>query len=97
MDMDPVELLVLLIVAGVCGAVGQAITGYSLGGLLVSVGVGFVGAAIGVLIARAAKLPEFIMLKIGSVDFPVIWAIIGSVVFVAIVAFVRRSMVTTRA
>ena len=38
------DLIVLLIVAGVCGALGQAISGYSRGGCLVSIALGFVGA-----------------------------------------------------
>ena len=35
------SLLILLLIAAICGAVGQAIVGYSLGGLLVTIGVGF--------------------------------------------------------
>ena len=45
--MSLVELLVLLLVAGICGAVGKAIVGFMPGGFLVSIGVGFVGALIG--------------------------------------------------
>ena len=36
-----IQFLVLLLVAGVCGALGQAITGYSHGGCLVSIALGF--------------------------------------------------------
>ena len=35
------DLLILLLVAGLCGALGQAITGYSRGGCLVSIALGF--------------------------------------------------------
>ncbi len=39
------DLLILLLVAGICGALGQAISGYSRGGCLVSIALGFVGVA----------------------------------------------------
>ena len=42
--MTVVSLLLLLLVAGVCGSVGQAIAGYSRGGCLVSIALGFIGA-----------------------------------------------------
>ena len=41
------DLLILLLVAGICGALGQAITGFSRGGCLVSIALGFVGAVAG--------------------------------------------------
>ena len=42
--MTIVEFLVVLLVAGIIGVLGQAIAGYSLGGCLVSIVVGFIGA-----------------------------------------------------
>jgi len=42
--MTVVQVLILLLVAGVCGSVGEAIAGYSPGGCLVSIAVGFIGA-----------------------------------------------------
>ena len=39
--MDLTELIILLLVAGVCGAIGRAISGYSHGGCLVSIALGF--------------------------------------------------------
>ena len=46
--MDLIDWLILLVVAGVCGAVGQTIAGYSRGGCLVAVVLGFIGALLGV-------------------------------------------------
>jgi uncharacterized membrane protein YeaQ/YmgE (transglycosylase-associated protein family) len=83
--MTPLEILVLLVVAAVCGAIGQAITGYSGGGLIVSIALGFIGALIGLWIARALALPEILMVKVGDVNFPVVWSIIGAALFVAAV------------
>src|SRR5947209_18417028 len=60
------EWVILLLVAGICGAIGQAIAGYSRGGLLVAIALGFIGALIGVQIARAAHMPEILPLDIGN-------------------------------
>lgn len=84
-----IEVLLLLLVAGVAGAVGQAIVGYSRGGCLVSIALGFIGAFIGILIARALGLPSWLAVRIGSTTFPVLWAIIGAALFVALVARLR--------
>lgn len=43
--MTLLDLLILLLVAGICGALGQAIAGYSRGGCLVSIALGFGRAA----------------------------------------------------
>jgi uncharacterized membrane protein YeaQ/YmgE (transglycosylase-associated protein family) len=84
------DLIVLLVVAGVCGALGQAITGFSRGGCLVSIALGFVGAVLGVWIARNLGLPELFNLQIGTTTFPIVWSIIGSAVFVAVIALLTR-------
>jgi len=88
--MDLTELLILLIVAGICGAIGRAITGYSHGGCLVSIALGFIGALIGTWLARALHLPELFPVRIGSTSFPIIWSIIGSALFVAAIALITR-------
>jgi len=83
--MGPWEWVILLLVAAICGAVGQAIAGYSRGGLLVAIALGFIGALIGVQIARAAHLPELFEIQVGDVHFPIIWSIIGATLFVAVI------------
>jgi uncharacterized membrane protein YeaQ/YmgE (transglycosylase-associated protein family) len=89
--MTLLDFIILLIVAGVCGAIGQAITGYSHGGCLVSIALGFIGALIGVWIARALALPALFAVRIGSAGFPIIWSIIGAALFVAVLSlFTRR-------
>lgn len=85
------DLLILLLVAGICGALGQAISGYSRGGCLVSIALGFVGAVLGVWLARALALPELFAIQIGTTSFPIIWSIIGSALFVAVIALITRS------
>jgi len=88
--MDLSQLIVLLIVAGICGALGQAITGYSRGGCLVSIALGFIGAVIGMWLARVMHLPELFAVQIGSTNFPIVWSIIGSALFVAVITLLTR-------
>lgn len=83
--------LILLVIAAICGSIGQALAGYSLGGCLVSIIVGFIGAYIGYWIANQFHLPVFFTVNIEGQSFPVVWAIIGSAVFAAIISlFTRR-------
>ena len=88
--MTLLEFLVLLLVAGVCGAVGRAISGFSRGGCLVSVALGFIGALIGMWLARRLGLPEPLPVQIGVRAFPVVWSIIGSALFVALIGLLTR-------
>ena len=84
------DLLILLLVAGICGALGQAITGFTRGGCLVSIALGFVGALVGMWLARTLGLPELFAVQIGTTSFPIVWSIIGSALFVAIIALLTR-------
>jgi uncharacterized membrane protein YeaQ/YmgE (transglycosylase-associated protein family) len=91
--MSLIGFLVLLLIAAICGSVGQALAGYSLGGCLVSIVVGFIGAYLGMWIAGKMGLPEIFAVNIDGEPFPIIWAIIGSAVFTLIVALLRRAFV----
>lgn len=82
--------LVLLLIAAICGGIGQSLAGYDLGGCLVSIIVGFIGAYIGLGIAGKMGLPHFFTVNIDGKPFPIIWAVIGSAVFTLIVALLRR-------
>ncbi|HSS21989.1 MAG TPA: hypothetical protein VLL54_18085 [Pyrinomonadaceae bacterium] len=91
--MTILDIIVLLIIAGVCGALGQAITGYSRGGCLVSIALGFIGAILGMWLQRKLGLPEPLAIAIGTTTFPIVWSIIGSALFVAVIALVSRRRV----
>ena len=66
--MTMMELLVLLVIAGFCGAIGEAISGFSHLGCLSSVALGFIGALIGTWLARALELPQVFSLKFGDIQ-----------------------------
>ncbi|MFN2456369.1 MAG: GlsB/YeaQ/YmgE family stress response membrane protein [Pyrinomonadaceae bacterium] len=84
------DLLVLLLIAGVCGSLGQAISGYSRGGCLTAVALGFIGALLGAWLARSLGLPELFPVVIGGTRFPILWSIIGSALFVAVISLLTR-------
>ncbi len=85
MTISLVGLLVLLVIAGVCGAIGRAIGGGTGGGFFVSIAVGFVGALLGTFVAHYLKLPELLMVSVDQHPFPILWSIIGASLFVALV------------
>ncbi|HEX5553024.1 MAG TPA: hypothetical protein VFX43_07210 [Chitinophagaceae bacterium] len=87
--------IVLLIIAAICGSIGQAIAGYSLGGCLVSIVVGFIGALIGEWLSVKFALPAIFVIHIQGEAFPVIWAIIGAVIFTIIIGVIRKGLRNT--
>ena len=89
--MSLIDLIILFVIAGICGAIGQAISGMSGRGCLVSVGVGLVGALLGLWMARALSLPIIFSIQVGGTAFPVVWAILGSALFVAVISLLTRN------
>ena len=83
--------LILLLIAAICGGIGQSIAGYNVGGCLVSIVVGFIGAYIGLWVAGKLGLPDFFTVNVEGKPFPIIWAIIGSAIFTFFVALLRRA------
>ena len=88
--MTLIQFLMLLFVAAICGAIGQSLAGYSLGGCLVSAVVGFIGAFIGLWLARELRLPEVLTVQVGGEAFPILWSIIGSFVFALGIGLLSR-------
>lgn len=91
--MSLLNVLILLLIAAVCGSIGQAIAGYSIGGCLMSTVVGFIGAWVGSWLSVQLGLPEPFMISVGGETFPILWSIIGSALFVAILGLLTRRRV----
>jgi uncharacterized membrane protein YeaQ/YmgE (transglycosylase-associated protein family) len=83
-------LVVLLLIAAVCGALGKAIAGGSRGGLITSIALGFIGAVFGSWLGREMRLPEPLVVQVGGHPFPVVWSIVGAAVIVALLHIVLR-------
>lgn len=88
--MTFLEFIFLLIIAGICGSIGQAISGFSRGGCFLSIVIGFIGALIGMGLSDFFNLPELLPIRTGGITFPVLWSIIGATLFVALVGFLSR-------
>ena len=84
------EFLLLLIIAAICGGIGQSIAGYSLGGCLISTVVGFVGALIGKWLAAQMGLTFILPIEINGETFPIIWSILGSALFAVTIGVISR-------
>lgn len=83
------DFVLLLLIAGVCGSLAQSLTGYSHGGCLVSIALGFIGAILGTYLARLLGLSEIFAIQFGGQAFPIVWSIIGATLFVALLNFLR--------
>jgi uncharacterized membrane protein YeaQ/YmgE (transglycosylase-associated protein family) len=84
------ELVVLIVIAAICGAVGKAVAGGGPGGLVASTALGFVGALIGPWVAHRLHLAEPLVLRVSNHSFPIVWSIIGAALFVALLHLVSR-------
>lgn len=86
--MSLLGLIILLIIAAVAGSLGQAIAGYSPGGCLVSAVVGFIGAFLGLWLSRELGLPAPFTITVDGEPFPILWSIIGSALFTAVLGLI---------
>ena len=83
--------LFLLLIASIAGALGARIAGRKGMGCLASIVLGFIGALIGTFIARQLDLPLFPWIRFGEHPFPVVWAVLGAALFVALLNLISRS------
>ncbi len=88
--MSLISILLLLLIAAIAGSIGQALAGYTMGGCLLSIVVGFIGAVLGLWLARGLGLPEPFPITIGGETFPLLWAIVGSALFAAVIGLLTR-------
>jgi uncharacterized membrane protein YeaQ/YmgE (transglycosylase-associated protein family) len=94
--MSLVSLLLLLLIAAIAGTIGQALAGYSMGGCLLSIVVGFIGAVLGLWLARELGLPEPFPIRVGGETFPLLWSIVGSALFAAVIGLLSRQRIVWR-
>jgi uncharacterized membrane protein YeaQ/YmgE (transglycosylase-associated protein family) len=88
--MTLLGFIVLLVIAAIAGTIGQALAGYSMGGCLVSILIGFIGAYLGMFLANSLGLPELFTINIDGQPFPLVWSIIGSTILALIFGLLTR-------
>lgn len=82
--MSFLSFLFLLLIAFITGSIGGSLAGRKKLGCLSSIVLGFIGALIGTFIARQLDLPLFPWIRFGPQPFPIIWAVVGAALFVAL-------------
>ena len=87
--MGILELLILLVIAGICGAIAEMIVGFSPGGFVVSIIIGVIGAYLGTVLASYLALPRFFTVRVGGQEIEVIWAILGSILLLLVISLFR--------
>lgn len=82
-----IDLLLTLAVAVICGILGLVTSKHYRGAFFVNTGVAFLGALAGFAVSRSFTVPDVYILEIGIHRYPIVWAVIGSVLFVAGLGF----------
>ena len=87
--MPLLELLILLVIAGLAGAIAEFLIGFSPGGMLFSVIVGVIGAYIGNWLAGLLGVPSIVPITVGSRTIDILWSTLGSILLVGLLSLLR--------
>src|SRR5579859_8028200 len=99
--MTLLELILFLVIAGICGVLAEMVVGFSPGGFLASIVIGLIGAYLGSWLAGEMGLPpvlstsQLIPVTIGrpitatNFHFDIVWSILGSIVLLFLISVVR--------
>ncbi len=87
--MSLLELVVLLVIAGIAGAVAEFLVGFTPGGFLVSIILGVIGAYLGGWLARQLHLPSILPITVGTQTIELVWTIVGALVLVGLLSLLR--------
>lgn len=85
------EAAVLVLVAAACGFLAQTIVGFTRGGWLISVVVGFIGAWVGGWLSAELRFPQVLTVRIGEQDFPIFWTVVGAMAVAMVVGILTPS------
>ena len=83
------QIGVWLVIALICGAVAQALLGYSHIGLLAATALGLLGALVGTWLANALRLPPILTIKVFGVQAELLWCTVGAVLVIALTQSLR--------
>ncbi len=83
------NIILLLLVAGLVGAIAQAVAHHHRGGCLASIGIGFIGAVLGFWLAGLLHLPNLFVINVGGVSFPIVYALLGGLLLLLILRIFR--------
>ena len=75
------SFLLLLLIAAISGSIGARIAGHRADGCITSIAIGFIGGLLGQWLAGQFDIGLGPTIR----DFPILWAIIGASLFVAVI------------
>ncbi|HMN29663.1 MAG TPA: hypothetical protein PKE45_16050 [Caldilineaceae bacterium] len=87
------DLMVLLVIAAVGGALVQWFAGYSPGGCLISLVFAFLGAWLASWLVVQFRLPGLFVWPVAGQQIELIWPLIGAVLFVLILSFTVQRLI----
>jgi uncharacterized membrane protein YeaQ/YmgE (transglycosylase-associated protein family) len=88
--MNLIDLSLIVLVGISCGTIAQLTSGYSKGGWIVNLAIGFFGALAGVFVSRSLNAPVVYDLKVATVNFPLIYCMLGAVLFLAAISLFMK-------
>ncbi|MEO7910999.1 MAG: hypothetical protein ABIV47_15250 [Roseiflexaceae bacterium] len=94
--MSILGTLILLVIAGLVGALAEFLIGFSLGGMLGAMIVGVIGALLGNGLARLLSLPPILPVQVGARTIELVWATVGSLLLVGLLSALRARRSITR-
>ena len=83
------QIAVWLVIALICGAVAQALLGYSHIGLLSATALGLLGALVGTWLASALRLPQMLTINVFGVQAELLWCTVGAILVIALMQALR--------
>ena len=83
------QIGVWLVIALICGAVAQALLGYSHIGLLSATALGLLGALVGTWLASLLHLPSMLTINIFGVQAELLWCTVGAILVIALTQALR--------
>ena len=84
--MSLLDFIIMFVIAAITGSIARSLVGFDRGGCILSAIVGFIGALIGTYLGREYGLPEIWSLSIRGIKYPVVWSILGAVIFTLILS-----------
>ena len=88
--MKLLEIALILAVAIPIGLLGHFTGTYSRKGWLLYIGLAFAGGFMGTWVTRIFPVPTVYELEIQGVEFPILWALIGSALVIAALGFIIK-------
>ena len=86
--MSLLDFVIMFIIAAITGSIARSLVGFNKGGCILSAIVGFIGALIGTWLGREYNLPEIWSPVIRGIKYPVVWSILGAVIFTLILSLI---------